>query len=56
MSIDGVVEEIEGLLHLMFCVSGVERRLEEKALDEEEAKVVGVNVTPEDIVSNECKW
>ncbi len=55
VSIDGVVEEIEGLLHLMFCVSGVERRLEEKAVDEEEAKVVGVNVTPEDIVSNECK-
>jgi hypothetical protein len=55
MSIDGVVEEIEGLLHLMLCVSGVERRLEETAVDEEEAKVVGVNVTPEDIVSNECK-
>jgi hypothetical protein len=56
VSIDGVVEEIEGLLHLMLCVSGVERRLEEIAVDEEEAKVVGVNVTPEDIVSNECKW
>lgn len=56
MSIDGVVEEIEGLLHLMLCVSGVERRLEEIAVDEEEAKVVGVNVTPEDTVSNECKW
>lgn len=55
VSIDGVVEEIEGLLHLMFCVNGVERRLEENAVDEEEAKVVGVNVTPEDIVSNECK-
>ena len=55
MSIDGVVEEIEGLLHLMFCVSGIGRRLEEMAVDEEEAKVVGVNVTPEDIVSNECK-
>lgn len=55
VSIDGVVEEIEGLLHLMFCVSGVERRLEEITVGEEEAKVVGVNVSPFDNVSNECK-
>ena len=50
----GVVEEIEESLHLMVCLNGGGRLLA-VASDEEDVKIVAVESSPKDIVSDKCE-
>ena len=47
--LEGVVDEIEGMLHLMTCINGFDRRLSIQS------DIVAVESSPKDVVSTECK-
>jgi len=50
--LEGVVDEIEGLLHLMMCINGVDRRLAVES-DEKGVEIVALLSSPKDVVSTE---
>ena len=50
--LEGVVDEIEGMLHLMLCINGVDRRL---SVESGETSIVAFESSPTDVVSTECK-
>lgn len=51
--LEGVADEIEGMLHLMMCINGVDRRL---SVESAETSLVALESAPEDILSTECKF
>ena len=53
--LEGVVDEIESLVHLMMCINGVDRRLSVES-SEEGIEIVAVESSPKDVVSTECKF
>jgi len=50
--LEGVADEIEGMLHLMMCINGVDRRL---SVVSGETSIVALESSPKDVVSTECK-
>jgi len=51
--LEGVVDEIEGLLHLMMCINGVDRRLSVES-GEKGVEIVALKSSPKDAVSTQC--
>ncbi len=52
IAFEGVADEIEGMIHLMMCINGVDRRL---SVESAETSLVALESSPDDIVSTECK-
>ena len=50
--LEGVADEIEGMLHLMMCINGVDRRL---SVVSGETSIVALESSPKGVVSTECK-
>eukprot|EP00984_Skeletonema_dohrnii_P021336 scaffold10642_cov155-Skeletonema_dohrnii-CCMP3373.AAC.3 len=50
--LEGVADEIEGMLHLMMCINGVDRRL---SVVSGETSIVALESSPKDVVSTQCK-